>query len=110
MHAHIILRLVRCWSIVPGCRASAFAKAAALAQEAVPERLAGVQEAWGSHELVAGRASEAVQHFREAGALGKAAGAALQAGDVGLAGTLLDQLVRASSAIRTARKLHGPLT
>ena len=67
----------------------------ALAKEAAPETVPRLEEAWGDHDLQAGRALEAVQHFQQARAMGKAAGAAVQAGDVGLAGSLLDQMVRA---------------
>ena len=54
-----------------------------------------MEEAWGDHDLQAGRAAEAVLHFQTAKAVSRAAAAAVQAGDVGLAGSLLDQMVRA---------------
>ena len=76
-------------------RGAAFEKAALLAREAAPEGLARVEEAWGDHDLQAGCAAEAVQHFQAAKAVGRAAAAAVQAGNVGLAGSLLDQMVRA---------------
>lgn len=79
----------------------------ALAKEAAPETVPRLEEAWGSHDLQAGRALEAVQHFQQARALGKAAGAAVQAGDVGLAGSLLDQMVRAGLTFSRRTRMWG---
>ena len=76
------------------CRAEAFQKAAALAQLAASSSVATVFQAWGDADLKAGRHQDAVQHYRSAGALSKAAEAAAAGQDFTLANTLLDSMVR----------------